>query len=264
MLNQFSGTGTGNGTTPTAALMKASQVGWDGGVWSLGGSTGTMPWTFETAAAMPLLNSTGRLCNGSTYGSGTPSFGLTMSGNSSSTGINIWEYNLYATPARTVTAQFSWNSSLPQTDGSDVDCATIHGQSDFAAVNCYSTGGANRILQMGDTGRKLRIGLCHHAWRDLHNPASISDWKWDDGRDACSHCVQLFRHAGFHVQSRGGSQRGLRAIYQSWRRPGRGDDDRLRDELVEPAIELQWIFGAELHRTDDFGDSSGNHRGRND
>lgn len=197
MLDQFSGAGTGNGTTATVALLTASQVGgFQGGVWTQSNSTGTMPWTFTTAGAMPLLNSTGRLCNGSSYPAGTPSFGLTMSGLTSSTGINVWEFNFLAVPSTTVIATTWWSSTMLATDASNVDCFGIHGQADFAAVNCYSVGGTHRIFQM-----ETPEGNCGSSY--TMTPSSVYalqiQYQVGNGVTAGTHVLTVFNSAGVQV-----------------------------------------------------------------
>jgi hypothetical protein len=126
-----------NGHAPTSTTLATDTHGWQGIHVHVTGSN----ILYDTSASMPLLNSTGRLGDGASYAAGAGSLGVTYTGTGTAINPHLtfgWGVNSSQT---VVTAAVKFTSDVLDSDTSNVDCFSIHGATDFAAVNCYAAGG---------------------------------------------------------------------------------------------------------------------------
>lgn len=162
-----------NNAAPTTANMQASTKGsFQGGSWDLSHlSTITK---FLTAANMPLANATGRLGDGSNWASGVGSLGLGMTWTGTSGGTEYISYNWQAgnAYAADVSAGFWSYGDQSATGGTNdnIDLATLHGVTDFAAINYYGNG-ASRYIKLetpaGGSGSTITISASTWYWYSL-------------------------------------------------------------------------------------------------
>lgn len=126
------------GNTPAASDLAGGVAGWNGCIWEVTASN----LLYATAASMPLLNSTGRLGDGSTTASGSGALGLEITGTGAGTTTSQAKCNWQANPSNISSGILAgkYNDTFGQTDSSDFDCYGISSTTDFAADNCYGNG----------------------------------------------------------------------------------------------------------------------------
>lgn len=160
-----------SGNTPTPATLQAEVTGWNGCQWGLAGTGGT--FVYSTAANMPLANSTGRMADGTSVSAAQGTLGLASTYDGSTVGQGVLckfgGASGIPDPVLTKVTLGMWFYGDQPAAGAandNVDGATIHGSTDFAAFNYYATGGSRFV------GLETPEGNGSHA----NVPAST--WLW--------------------------------------------------------------------------------------
>jgi len=196
------------GSNVASADLGSSQLatngggGYNGCIWTTSITAMTV-FDYDASSSMPLLNSVARLSDGSSVSSGAGSQGITYVGLGSGTQLDEAICQMKNTPLGTVTAEIKWNTD--QVFGTDCsgtgcnnDCFTIHGYTDFAAVNCYgTTGGLYFNLETAEGN-----GASHVAYTTSQCPCTLQlTYQIGNGTTAGTHSMTILDSSGNQIGS---------------------------------------------------------------
>jgi len=128
----FAGT---DGTPITLTQLAAGTFGWQGGQWTIGGAGGN----FAASASQPLLNLTGRLCDG-TNNADSSTTGVQFSTTNQAGFLEINGTGGILSTGASVSAGAWYYSNLPATDNTSVDDFAVLGQGDYVSLHEFSNG----------------------------------------------------------------------------------------------------------------------------
>jgi hypothetical protein len=152
----FEGT---NNTSVTAANLLSTTRGYRGGIWTLSGTA----LKYQNAATKPLLNATGRLCDGSSYSSGAGASGLEYL---TSTGVSYVKYDFGEVATDTISAGVWFYTTLPDGDSSIFDPFTIGGVGggDGANAYFYKSGSTRAFNIEANSGHGSDVNINTATW----------------------------------------------------------------------------------------------------
>lgn len=180
------------GNNPAAADLASATHGWQGGRWV----SSVVAMKYATAASMPLLNSTGRLGDGSSYSAGSGTLGLSITGNGTAETDYVtysWSQNTLGPNYANTVLVFKYNENLAATDTTSIDCGSLIASSDYAGANCYGTGSTRYVRLETDEGNGSNI-----SWTPSTScPCTIViQYNAGNGVTAGTHSVSAYNSSG--------------------------------------------------------------------
>jgi len=177
-----------DGVAPTAATLRASTHGWQGGQWTTS-NVNTM--VYAAAASHPLQNSTGRLLgDGMNYSAGAGTLGIRVTGASPSNHVDSITYTWYRSNLMDMTAGAWYYTDLSATDKSLIDCFSIRGfGAQYAAANCYGNGSSRYISLETTAGDGSHIKISPKTWYWIQI-------KWHFDGTYFTHTIKVFDTTG--------------------------------------------------------------------